>query len=82
MDQAPPASEAAARDLVARMVDNGLSAEPTALEQIVAYLARTYGKAQTDATSGQPSVTAVQKAEVALEEPPRDDRGGGGRRGQ
>jgi mono/diheme cytochrome c family protein len=43
VDQAPPASEAAARDLVARMVDNGLSAEPAKLEQIIGYLARTYG---------------------------------------
>lgn len=44
VEQAPPASEAAARDLVARMVDNGLSADEAKLEQIVGYLARTYGR--------------------------------------
>jgi mono/diheme cytochrome c family protein len=82
VEQAPPTSEAAARDLVGRMVDNGLSAEPATLEQIIGYLARMHGKARTDATPGQPSVTAVQKAEAVLEEPPRDDRGRGRRRGQ
>ena len=42
--QTPPRSEEEARDLVARMVDNGLSAERPKLEQIVYYLAKTYGK--------------------------------------
>jgi hypothetical protein len=44
VDQAPPGSENEARELVARMIDNGLNAERTQLEQIVRYLARTYGK--------------------------------------
>jgi mono/diheme cytochrome c family protein len=77
VEQAPPASEAAARDLVARMVDNGLSAERATLEQIVAYLARTYGTTRTDRAPGQAAVTGVESAEVKAKEPPRDD---GGRR--
>jgi cytochrome c5 len=44
VEQAPPKSEAEARGLVARMVDNGLSVEQVKLEQIVYYLAKTYGK--------------------------------------
>jgi mono/diheme cytochrome c family protein len=44
VEQAPPGSEAAARELIARMVDNGLSADQAKLEQIVVYLAKTYGK--------------------------------------
>jgi len=43
VDSSPPESEAEARALVARMVDNGLSADERTLQQIVAYLARTYG---------------------------------------
>lgn len=73
VDQAPPASEAGARDLVARMVDNGLSAESATLEQIVGYLTRTYAKPQTDAAPGQSSAIAVQRAGAASAEPPRDD---------
>ena len=42
--QAPPTSEAEARTLVARMVDNGLTADQSRLERIVYYLAKTYGK--------------------------------------
>jgi mono/diheme cytochrome c family protein len=82
VDQAPPASEAAARELVARMVDNGLSVEPVKLEQIVGYLARTYGKTQSDAAPGQPAVVAVQKVEAASGDARHDDRGRGRRRGQ
>jgi mono/diheme cytochrome c family protein len=44
VEDSPPSSEAEARDLVARMVENGLNAERGRLEQIVFYLARTYGK--------------------------------------
>jgi len=44
VDSSPPESEAEARALVARMVDNGLSADARTLQQIVGYLARTYGK--------------------------------------
>jgi mono/diheme cytochrome c family protein len=44
VENSPPQSEAEARDLVARMVENGLSAPPGRLEQIVSYLAKTYGK--------------------------------------
>jgi hypothetical protein len=44
VEQMPPRSEADARMLVGRMVDNGLSADPGKLEQIVTYLAKTYGK--------------------------------------
>jgi hypothetical protein len=41
VEQSPPKSEAEARELVARMVENGLNAEPRKLEQIVFYLARS-----------------------------------------
>ena len=44
VENAPPGSEAEARELVARMVDNGLNAERGNLEQIVFYLAKAYGK--------------------------------------
>lgn len=60
VDQAPPTSEAAARELVARMVDNGLNADQGALEQIVGYLSRTYGNTRSHRAPGQAAVTAVQ----------------------
>jgi len=82
VDQAPPVTEAAARDLVARMVDNGLSLEQARSEQIVGYLTRTYGKTPTDAAPGQAPVTAVEKAVAPSQEPPGDDRGRGRRRGR
>ncbi len=44
VENSPPASEAEARDLVARMVQNGLNAERGKLEQIIFYLAKAYGK--------------------------------------
>jgi cytochrome c5 len=44
VDQAPPTSEAEARSLVSRMVDNGLTADQAKLERIVYYLAKTYGR--------------------------------------
>lgn len=44
VEKSPPTSEAESRDLVARMIENGLNAERGQLEQIVFYLARTYGK--------------------------------------
>jgi mono/diheme cytochrome c family protein len=44
VENSPPKSEADARALVARMVDNSLSRDEQTLEQIVGYLARTYGK--------------------------------------
>ena len=44
VDSAPPKSEADARSLVARMVDNGLFRDEQSLEQIVGYLARTDGR--------------------------------------
>jgi len=44
VENSPPSSEAEARDLVARMVENGLNAERGRLEQIVFYLGKTYGK--------------------------------------
>jgi len=44
VENSPPQSEAEARDLVARMVENGLNAQQGRLEQIVFYLAKTYGK--------------------------------------
>ena len=44
VDSSPPSSEAEARTLVARMVDNGLFTDERTLEQIVTYLAKTYGK--------------------------------------
>ena len=40
----PPASEAAARKLVAAMVDEGLEASQQELDMIVQYLTKTYGK--------------------------------------
>lgn len=44
VEGAPPRSEAEARRLVARMVDNGLSAEAADLERIARYLARAYAR--------------------------------------
>lgn len=44
VDDAPPRSESEARELVSRMVDNGLAADPPALEQIIAYLAARYAR--------------------------------------
>jgi mono/diheme cytochrome c family protein len=44
VEHAPPGSEAEARELVARMVENGLTADRVRLEQIIAYLAATYGR--------------------------------------
>jgi mono/diheme cytochrome c family protein len=82
VEQAPPTSEAAARDLVARMVDNGLSADPARLEQIVGYLARTYGRAQSDAGPRQAAIAAVQKGQAAAEDRPRDETDRGRRRGR
>jgi cytochrome c5 len=82
VDQAPPTSEAAARDLVARMVDNGLSADPASLEQIVGYLARAYGARQADRAPGQAAVTAVESGEAKANVSPRDDRGRGRGRGR
>jgi cytochrome c5 len=64
VEQAPPASEAAARDLVARMVDNGLGADQSVLDQIVVYLTRTYAKTPGDRASGQAAVTTVERAEA------------------
>ena len=40
----PPDSEAAARQLVAAMVDEGLEATPQELAVIVQYLTQTFGK--------------------------------------
>jgi mono/diheme cytochrome c family protein len=82
VDQAPPKSEAAARDLVARMVDNGLSADQATLEQVVTYLTRRYGTAQTERAPGQEAVTAVESGETRADAPPPDDRGRRRRRGQ
>ncbi len=82
VEQAPPASEVAARDLVARMVDNGLSAEGATLEQIVGYLARTYGTTRTDRAPGQAAVTGVEIGQARTGEPPRDDKGRRRGRGQ
>ena len=45
VERKPPGSFAEARELVARMVENGLDAQPQELEQIVFYLVRTYGRA-------------------------------------
>jgi cytochrome c5 len=64
VEQAPPASEAAAKDLVARMVDNGLGADQSVLDQIVVYLTRTYAKTPGDRASGQAAVTTVERAEA------------------
>jgi cytochrome c5 len=44
VEKSPPESEAEARDVVARMVENGLDADRGKLEQVVLYLAETYGK--------------------------------------
>jgi hypothetical protein len=44
VDSSPPKSEAEARTLAARMVDNGLFADERSLEQIVGYLAQNYGR--------------------------------------
>ncbi len=44
VENAPPESEAEARDLVSRMVENGLNADRGKLEQIIFYLAKAYGK--------------------------------------
>jgi cytochrome c5 len=82
VEQAPPISEAAARDLVVRMVDNGLSADQAKLEQIVGYLARTYGRAQSDGAPGQAAIAAVQKGAGAAEDRPRDETGRRHRRGR
>lgn len=82
VEDSPPTSEAAARDLVARMVDNGLSADQAALEEIVGYLARTYGTARTDRLPGQVVVSGVESAEVEVKQATRDDGGRRRRRGQ
>ncbi len=44
VEQAPPDSEAAARDLVTRMVAEGMTADENELAQIVRYLTETYAK--------------------------------------
>jgi len=44
VDNAPPTSAKEASELVARMVSNGLKAPSEDLEQIVFYLAKTYGQ--------------------------------------
>lgn len=44
VDKSPPGSSQEARELVARMVDNGLEAPESDLQQIVFYLTKTYGK--------------------------------------
>ena len=82
VEQAPPTSEAAARDLVARMVDNGLSADQAKLEQIVGYLTRTYGRAQSDGAPGQAAIAAVQNREATAEDRPLDETGRRHRRGR
>ena len=82
VEQAPPTSGAAARELVARMVDNGLSADQATLEQVVAYLTRKYGTAQIDRAPGQAAVTAVESAETRAGTPPPDDGGRRRRRGR
>jgi mono/diheme cytochrome c family protein len=43
VERKPPTSLDEARALVARMVENGLEAEPQELEQVVLYLTKTYG---------------------------------------
>lgn len=45
VDMFPPASAEAARDLVTRMVDEGLVATPEELSQIIQYLTATYADA-------------------------------------
>lgn len=44
VDQAPPDSVDAARDLVTRMVEEGMTADEVELAQIVRYLTETYVK--------------------------------------
>ena len=44
VEKTPPESETEARDVVARMVENGLDVDRGKLEQVVLYLANTYGK--------------------------------------
>jgi hypothetical protein len=44
VEKSPPATTQDARDLVARMVDNGLEAPPEDLQQIVFYLTKKYAK--------------------------------------
>lgn len=44
VERKPPGSLTEARELVARMVDNGLEAEQVELEQVVFYLVKTYAK--------------------------------------
>jgi mono/diheme cytochrome c family protein len=44
VEKSPPQSLKEARELVERMVDNGLEAEQEELEQVVFYLVRTYAK--------------------------------------
>jgi hypothetical protein len=46
------------------MVDNGLGADKSVLDQIVVYLTRTYAKTPGDRASGQAAVTAVERAEA------------------
>jgi mono/diheme cytochrome c family protein len=75
VEKAPPASEAAARDLVARMVDNGLGADQATLDQIVAYLTRTYAKTPADRATGQAPVTKVETAQGGTGGAPGEDSG-------
>ena len=42
LEAAPPASSEAARELVQRMVKNGMMAKPDELRHIVRYLSETY----------------------------------------
>jgi cytochrome c5 len=79
VEKAPPASEAAARDLIARMVDNGLGADQAVLDQIVAYLTRTYAKTPGDRASGQEAVTTVERVGANTGAPGEDS---GRRRGR
>ena len=44
VEKSPPATVQEARDLVARMVDNGLEAPSEDLQQIVFYLAKKYAR--------------------------------------
>jgi mono/diheme cytochrome c family protein len=82
VDQAPPKSEAAVRDLVARMADNGLSADQATLELVIGYLTQKYGTAQTRSAPGHAAVTAVESGETRADAPPPDDGGRRRRRGQ
>jgi mono/diheme cytochrome c family protein len=81
VEQAPPDSEVAARELVGRMVDNGLSADQATRDQIVAYLTRTYAKTPGDRASGQAAVTTVERA-GANTGAPGEDSGRRQRRGR